>query len=92
MSVVDQMVLFYPLFLYLINGNLADFFKSSKGLRQGDPLSPYLFMLVMDALSILLGKATKGGYISGYEFMGKNGTTELIIFSLLMICLFFGKI
>lgn len=35
-------------------------------------------MLVMEALSIILGKATKGGNIPGYKFMGKNGSTELV--------------
>ena len=38
-------------FSILINGSPFDFFGSSSGLRQGDPFSPLLFDIVMEALS-----------------------------------------
>lgn len=56
-----------------VNGCESDFFITSKGLRQGDPLSPLLFNLVVDVLSKMLAKATTGGLISG-----------LYVFSMLM--------
>ncbi|XP_022014988.1 uncharacterized mitochondrial protein AtMg01250-like [Helianthus annuus] len=40
-----------------VNGNLCGYFKGRRGLRQGDPISPYLFTLVMEVLSLLLHKA-----------------------------------
>jgi len=38
----------------LINGEATDFFKSSRGLRQGCPISLLLFILMMESLSLLL--------------------------------------
>jgi hypothetical protein len=35
----------------LLNGHPANFFKASKGLREGCPLSPFLYILLVDSLS-----------------------------------------
>ncbi|CAA7043519.1 unnamed protein product [Microthlaspi erraticum] len=50
-----------PRFSVAINGELAGFFAGKKGLRQGDSISPYLFIMVMEVLSKLLDKAQLAG-------------------------------
>ena len=48
-----------------VNNVEGEYFETGKGLRQGDPLSPILFNLVVDVLTKMLSKATSHGLISG---------------------------
>ena len=48
----------------LVNGTEGEEIKHARGLRQGDPLSPYLFILAIDALQKVLELATNDGVIS----------------------------
>jgi len=54
-------------FSILINGQATDSFIPQRGLRQGDPLSPYLFILCAEVLSGLLTKGQNEGSIHGIQ-------------------------
>ena len=48
-----------------LNDEDSTYFKTGKGLRQGDPLSPLLFNLVADVFTKMLMKAGGAGLICG---------------------------
>ncbi|CAA7058008.1 unnamed protein product [Microthlaspi erraticum] len=50
-----------PSYSISINGVTSGYFKGKTGLRQGDPLSPILFVLIMNVLSFMLNKAAMEG-------------------------------
>ncbi|RVW24881.1 putative mitochondrial protein [Vitis vinifera] len=60
-------------FAILVNGNAKGWVKAIRGLRQGDPLSPFLFTIVVDVLSRLVVRAEERGLIEGLG-VGRNRT------------------
>ncbi|XP_026419431.1 uncharacterized protein LOC113315356 [Papaver somniferum] len=54
-------------FSILINGSAAGYSKSKKGIRQGDPISPFLFLLVGEALNFMIKRAQEQGLLSGFQ-------------------------
>ncbi|KAJ0532538.1 putative RNA-directed DNA polymerase [Helianthus annuus] len=49
----------------LVNGAPTFYFRCEKGMRHGDPLSPFLFLVVMEALSCMFYHAREAGVING---------------------------
>ena len=59
--------------IVLVNGTPTEFFSMFRGLRQGDPISPYLFVLIMEAFSSLISRPEKKCFIRGFKVMGRSG-------------------
>jgi hypothetical protein len=54
-------------YVVLINGEPTEFFNGGRGIRQGCPLSPLLFILIMEGLSLALKKRQEEGLVSGIK-------------------------
>ncbi|CAL9007242.1 unnamed protein product [Prunus brigantina] len=65
----------------LLNGQSGNSFKPSRGLRQGDPISPYLFILVSDVLSTMLNKAVERGFVHGFRFSRDGPSLSHLFFA-----------
>jgi len=56
----------------LVNGSPSDEFSLARGLRQGDPLSPFLFILVMEGLHVFIQDAAEANLIRGVTIGGNE--------------------
>eukprot|EP00253_Pinus_taeda_P009046 PITA_09046 len=76
-----------PSYSVLINGSASHFFHSERGLRQGCPLSPLLFLLVMEGLSRLIIAAKREGTLSGLRITYDCYLTPLLFVDDVLILL-----
>lgn len=65
-------------FSVLLNGSPSPFFSAERGLRQGCPLSPLLFLLVMEGLNRLIAAKHRRGRIKGIKITENCSLTHLL--------------
>lgn len=68
-----------------VNGELCGYFKGTKGLRQGDPLSPYLFVIALEVFSQMLNVKFRAGDIGYHPNTADLEVTHLAFADDLMI-------
>lgn len=56
----------------LLNDTLSEAFTPSRGLRQGDPLSPFLFILAAEGLGRLVKAQVSREQIKGLQICGED--------------------
>jgi len=61
----------------LVNGSPSPKFKVGRGIRQGDPLSPFLFNIAVEGLSVLFQRAATSNIFRGIDFGSNNFLSHL---------------
>jgi hypothetical protein len=63
-------------FSILVNGSPSKTFNPSRGLCQGDPLSPFLYIILVEELGCNLSQAKRRGDIKGITFTRRGGSVS----------------
>ncbi|GKC82071.1 RNA-directed DNA polymerase, eukaryota, partial [Tanacetum coccineum] len=61
----------------LVNGSPTAEFSFYRGLKQGDPLSPFLFILIMESLHLSMVRASSNGMFRGLCLNGSLSVSHL---------------
>lgn len=61
-----------------VNGDIGPYFRTFKGLSQGDPLSPLLFNLVVDILAHLIRQARELGLVKSINSFSSTEDTSIL--------------
>ena len=72
----------------LVNGEPKGLVKPSRGLRQGDPLSPYLFLFYAEGLNAIIRGAVLKGKIQGFSLCKQGPKITYLYFSQTIACCF----
>jgi hypothetical protein len=56
----------------LVNGSQTDEFFLERGLRQEDPLSPFLFLLAAEGLNVLMKSLVEANLFTGHSVGGQD--------------------
>ena len=68
-------------YFVLVNGDPYGMIFPTKGIKQGDPLSPFLFLLCMEWLNGLIKKAELQGDIHGYSLCRRGPKLTHLLFA-----------
>lgn len=77
-----------------VNDHLGSYFQTKKGLWQGDPLSPLLFNIVVDMLTLLIARAKEEGQVEGvipYLIQGDLSILQYADDTVIFMCNDFDK-
>ncbi|XP_021835684.1 uncharacterized protein [Spinacia oleracea] len=75
-----------PMFSLMLNGSMHGFFKSKRGLRQGDPISLLLFVVCMEYLSRVLHKMSDMSQFQYHPRCKELKLTHLCFADVLILC------
>lgn len=89
---LDNGIFNYWFFSVCINGEPHGFFKAGRGLRQGDPISPYLFTLVMEVLNLMVQRQVNAEKGFKYHWGCKELKNTSMCFADDMLMLFHGDL